>query len=324
MHRFYEFSAAVLCGLCLFPSTVSAAPTGEPTDVGGNVLVEDVLIVDSALDRLSPSLFRQDFQRLPQPGESTYWINSDPNGPSVSLRPGKILFETSVLWVDPYEVERATPARAAAVAPVLSIMPADRLRTLLREAADAAGTPHGIRYPRLIHAHEVGKAQVAAALKDADSGTATVVQPQPANMYAPYAGPVALSWDDRQVVMSIRIQRYRKVRGKHLTIRDFGPPIDIYYVGASVPQGRAPIDWWTENDGAHLQAELRKGFHHLFDAALGTPEMIGAPQRGAVASVQIGDRTERFNGALIDETDGIAWLVLGKRTLLLVSTSLSQ
>ena len=197
-----------------------------------------------------------------------HWINPDPDGPSVTLRPGKIIFDTPVLWIDPYEVERVAPVRAAAVAPVLSAVSGDKLRTLLREAADAAAAPHGIRYPRSIHSQEAGKAQVATALQDRDTGTATVVQAQPIYMYAPYTGPVALSWDDRQIVIPLRVQHYRKVLGKHMTIRDLGPLLDIHYVGATVPEGRAPIDWWTENDGARLQAELRKGFHDIFNRLL--------------------------------------------------------
>jgi hypothetical protein len=317
MHRFFECSAAVLCWLCLSsPFASAASPAVAPA------MVEEGLIVDTAFDRLSPSLFRLDFQRLPQPGENIHWINPDPDGPSLSVRPGKTLFDTSVLWIDPYEVERVMPVRAAAVAPVLSAVSGDSLlRTLLREAADAAGAPHGIRYPRSTHSGEAGKAQVAAVLKDRDSGTVTVVRTQPVYMYAPYTGPVALSWDDRQVLISVRIQRYRKVRGKHMTIRDLGPPIDIHYVGASVPEGHAPIDWWSENGGARLRAELRNGFRRIFESALGTSEAIEAPRRGELTAVQVGDRVERFSGTLVDEVDGLARFAQGKRTLLLVSTT---
>ncbi len=317
MHRFFELSVAVLYGFCLYPAPASAAPP----PAAARAEVESLLIVDTAVDRLSPALFRMSFQRLPQSGESEHWINPDPDGPSLTLRPGKIIFDTSVLWIDPYEVERVTPVRAAAVAPVLSAVSGDHLlRTLLREVVDAAGASHGIRYPRAIHSQEAGKAQVAAALQDRDTGTATVVQAQPVYMYAPYTGPVALSWDDRQIVISLRVQHYRKVLGKHMTIRDLGPPIDIHYVGATVPEGRAPIDWWTENDGARLQAELRNGFRRIFEASLGRSGAIKPPERGAMALVQVGDRIERFPGALVGEADGLAMIAMDKRTLLLVST----
>ena len=316
MHRFFELSAALLYGVCLCSAPASAAPPQAAV----RAEAESLLIVDTAVDRLSPALFRMSFQRLPQTGESAHWINPDPDGPSVTLRPGKIIFDTPVLWIDPYEVERVAPLRAAAVAPMLSAVSGDKLRTLLREAADAAGASHGIRYPRAVHSQEAGKAQVAAALQDRDTGTATVVQTQPITGYVPYVGPVVLSWDDRQIVISLRVQHFRKVLGTQMTIRDLGRPLDIHYVGATVPEGRAPIDWWTENDGARLQAELRNGFRRIFEASLGRSGAIKAPERGAMALVQVGDRIERFPGALVGEADGLATIAIDKRTLLLVST----
>lgn len=317
MHRFFELSAAVLYGFCLYSAPASAAPPAA-----ARAEVESLLIVDTAVDRMAPALFRKGFQRVPESGESAHWTNPDPDGPSLTLRPGKLIFDTPVLWIDPYEVERVTPVRAAAVAPVLSAVSGDQLlRTLLREAADAAGASYGIRYPRSIHSKQAGKAQVAAALQDRDTGTATVVQSgDVVNPYMPYTGPVALSWDDRQIVISLRVQHYRKVLGKHMTIRDLGPATDIHYVGATVPEGRAPIAWWSENDGARLRAELRNGFRRIFEASLGRSGAIKAPERGAMALLQVGDRIERFPGALVGEADGLATIAIDKRTLLLVST----
>ncbi len=317
MHRLLKYAAAVFCGFWLFSVPASAASPATVRDE-----VDSVLIVDTALDRLSPALFRQPFQRRPQSGEVTHWINPDPDGPSITLRPGKTLFKTDVVWIDPYEVERVAPLRAAAAAPVLSAVSGDgSLRSLLREAADAVGASYGIRYPRSTHSREAGKAQVSTALQDRDTGTATVVQAQPVYMYAPHTGPVALSWDDRQILISLRIQHYRKVLGKHMAIRDLGPPLDLHYVGATVPEGRAPADWWTENDGARLRAELRTGFRRIFEAALGRSGAIEPPEPGATALVMVGDRIEQFPGALLGETDGLAVLAMDKRTLLLVSTA---
>jgi hypothetical protein len=320
MQRVVEWFAPALFGFCLFFNPASAA---SPEAVPG--IVDDALIVDTAFDRLSASLFRLHFQRLPQPGEDMHWINPDPKGPSISVRPGKTILDTTILWLDPHEIERVTPLRAAAVAPVLSAVSSDGvMRALLRESANTAAVRHGVGYPRSMHANEAGKAQVAAVLKDRDSGTATVMQLQPLGLYSPYVGPVALSWDDRQVLISARIQRYRKVRGKHLNIRDLGPPIDLYFVGAPSPEGVDPVVWWSENGGEHLQAELREGFQSIFGAALGAPDLSGKAARGALTAVQIGDRVEQFRGTLIDESDDLMRIALGKQTLLLVRTKASR
>ncbi len=321
MQRVFEWFAPALFGLCLFFNPASAASPGAVPGI-----VDDALIVDTAFDRLSASLFRLDFQRLPQPGEDMHWINPDPKGPSISVRPGKTILDTTFLWVDPYEVERVAPIRAAAVAPVLSAVSNHGvMRALLRESANTAGLSHGIGYPRSMHANEAGKAQVAAVLKDRGSGTATVLQLQPLGLYSPYVGPVALSWDDRQVVISARIQRYRKVLGKHMTIRDLGPPVDIYFVGAPSPEGVAPIIWWSENAGERLQAELRAGFQSIFDAALSPSDVpTEAAVRGARTSVRAGDRVEQFRGTLMNASDDLTRIALGKRTLLLVRTAASR
>jgi hypothetical protein len=302
---------AALC-LCGFwsPAPVAAAPA-EPA--------EQVMVVDLAFDRFDPSLFRLGFQRVPEEGESGIWTDPTGEAPPVKLEAQRTVFDQTILWVDPETMGQAYAARTKRLAALTALLSQERQRASIREAADAAGAGRGIAFRRLVHAREAGKAQIAQLLADRDTGAGMIVQPQPVAMYAPYTGPVALSWDDRQILISVRVQRFRKVPGKHLSLRDLGPPIDLHYVGAPIPDDADPVDWWTANDGARLYAEVREGFRHLFEAALAPLPALSKLERDTpLAAVMVDGRVRRFPGVVVDVDETMTRLSLGKRQMVLV------
>jgi hypothetical protein len=186
--------------------------------------------------------------------------------------------------------------------------------SLLGSPGVAAGFSR-VPFPR-----EAGKAQVAQVLADRDSGMAMVVQRPAVSSLLPDPDPIQLSRDDRQILISRRVQRFRKVRGKHMAIRDLGPPVYYSYVGAPVSEGVDPLTYWTRNDGEPLFAALREGFEQIFRAAR-LPMPASVPwDRASLAVVMVAGRVQRFPGVVIDQGEAVSRLALGKSEIVLVRT----
>ena len=308
---FRRWTGAVLAGL-LWCGTAVAAQAPSASAAG-----DDVLIVDNVFDRLDLAMFRQGFQRLPEDDEVPYWTDPRGEAPALRFSEQRVPFgEHALLWVEPETYAQARQVRAKRMQALTSIVSEARLQALIREAAAAAQDVA----PRVVFATEAGKASVVQVLDGRDSGTAMVIRGGPIVPEALLPGPVALSWDDRQILLWLQVQRFRKVRGKHMTVRDLGPPIFYDYVGAPVPEGEDPLAWWSADDGARLQAALREGFERIFRSARAPLPASAPPDRASTAAVLVGGQLQRFPGVVIDRDAGQTRLALGKREVVLVRT----
>ncbi|GAA4786527.1 hypothetical protein [Lysobacter hankyongensis] len=303
-----------LCLSLLCPLQLAAAPAQEG----------ETVIVDNAFKSLRPAIFRRPFQRIPDQGERPFWTDPTGESPELQFDPQRTIFGDEVLWIDPMTYGKVAMARAERMSAVAALVTPERLETAIRDAiARADGVAEGPA-SRIVFAREAGKAQVAQVLAGRDSGNAMVVQGPVFASHLPDPGAVQLSWDDRQVVITLRLQRFRKVRGKHMSIRDLGPLTFYHYVGAPVPEGVDPVAYWTRNDGAPLLAALREGFERIVRTAR-SPLPEGAPPApGATSVVMVGDRLQQFPGTVIERGEGVALLRLAKAEFVLVATGTGE
>lgn len=296
----------------LWPPDAAAVPPASLAE-------GEVLIVDKVFDRLAPAMFRRPFQRMPEDGERMYW--TDPELPEIRFDSQRTLFGDYIHWIDPETYGQAASLRTRRMAPLSAIVTTERLQAVIRDAAGKADETVGGGFSRVLFPREAGKAQVAQVLADRDSGTAMVVQRPAVSSLLPDPDPVQLSWDDRQILISTRVQRFRKVRGKHMTIRDLGPPVYYSYVGAPVPEGVDPLTYWTRNDGEPMFAALREGFEQIFRAARLPMPASGQWDRASLAVVMVAGRVQRFPGVVIEQGEPVSRLALGKSAIVLVRTS---
>lgn len=300
-------SRAFAVGLCLlWPLGVAAAPATQPAG--------EAVIVDNAFTALRPAILRQPYQRMLDEGERPFWTDPRPDAPQLQFDVPRLNFGRDVLLADPAALGKVEAARAERLAAVLAIVTPERMQTVIREAAARAGEGP----QRVIFAREAGKAQVAQVLGDRDSGHAMVIQRPVFSSSMVDPGAMLMSWDDRQVLITLRVQRFRKIRGDKLSIRDLGPLTAYHYVGAPIPDGADPVAYWTTNDGERLLAALRTGYERMIRAARSPLAGEIERNRAAVAPVMVGDVLQRFPGVLLDEDAQVARLALGKAEFLLV------
>lgn len=295
-------------GLCL-PGLLGGAMAAPPTPPAG-----EAVIVDNAFAALRPAIQRQPYQRMLDDGERPFWTDPRPDGPRLEFEAPRITMGRDVLWADPVALGKVEAARAERLAAVVAIVTPERMQTVIREAAERAGEGP----QRVIFAREAGKAQVAQVLGDRDSGHAMVIQRPVYASFIIDPGAMLLSWDDRQILITLRVQRFRKMRGDTLSIRDLGPLTAYHYVGAPVPDGVDPVTWWTADDGERLLAALRTGYERIIRAARTPLPGDIERNRAAVAPVMVGDVLQRFPGVLVDEDARVARLALGKAEFLLI------
>ena len=304
-------SRAFAVCLCLLWSSAAALAADAPAEA-------EAVIVDNAFKTLRPAIFRQSYQRILDEGERPFWSDPGSGGAELEFEGQSTIFGQDVLWVDPIALGKVQMARAERLGAVLAIVTPERMQTAIREAAERAGAGEGA--VRVVFAREAGKAQVAQVLADRDSGNAMAIQ---GPVYASFIidpGAVLMSWDDRQILITLRVQRFRKVRGKHMSIRDLGPLTNYHYVGVPVPEGVDPLVYWTANDGERLLAALRNGYERIIRSArLPVPKDIER-ERGAIAVVMVDGVLQRFPGVLVDQDAEVARLALGKVDFLLVDT----
>lgn len=284
----------------------------------------ETVIVDNAFKGLRPAILRRPFQRIPEGNERPYW--SDPRGDSPEMRfdPQRTLFGQDVVWIDPVEYGKVSMVRMERAAAVSAQATPERLEAAIREALAAIERDGSEPPSRVIFAREAGKAQVAQVLADRDSGRAMVVQGPVFASHLPEPGAVQLGWDDRQILITLRIQRFRKIRGKHMSIRDLGPLAFYHYVGPPLPESVDPMAYWTRNDGEALLAAIRLGFERLFRAARSPRPEAGAAAPGSTSVIMVGDRLQRFPGMVVDRGDDVATVALGKAEWLLVATGTQE
>lgn len=292
-----------------------AAPAAPPEG--------ETVIVDNAFKALHPAIFRRPFQRIPEQDERPYWTDPQGEAPEMRFDPSS-LFGKELIWIDPVTHGQVATMRMARTAAVTALITPERLQTAIREAIAKVDRTGSAEPSRVVFAREAGKAQVAQRLADRDGGHAMVVQRPVFASHLPDPGAVQLSWDDRQILITLRIQRFRKVRGKHMSIRDLGPLAAYHYVGARLPEGVDPIAHWTRNDGEALHAALRQGFERLFRAARSPRPDGSAAARTSTSMVIVGDRSHRFPGSVVAHGDGVAILALGKAEWLLVATDAEE
>jgi hypothetical protein len=302
----------MVLGLCLlWPLGVAAAPATQPG--------AETIIVDNAFTALRPAILRQPYQRMLDEGERPFWTDPRPDGPRLEFDTPRINFGRDVLWVDPAALGNVEAARAERLGAVVAIVTPERMQTVIREAAERAGDgPEA----RVIFAREAGKAQVAQVLGDRDSGHAMVVQRPVFASFLVDPGAMLMSWDDRQILITLRVQRFRKIRGDKLSIRDLGPLTAYHYVGPPVPDGVDPVMYWTANDGERLLAALRTGYERIIRAARSPVPKDIERNRAAVTPVTVGGVLQRFPGVLVDEDAHVVRLALGKAEFLLVDTGI--
>ncbi len=306
--------------LCCVPLLWALSAAAAPAVPTGAASVGETIIVDNAFKELRLAIFRRPFQRIPEADELPFWIDPKAEAPELRFNAQRTLFGQDVLWIDPITHGKVSMARAERMAAVSALVTPERMLPLIREAVAEADRVAGASASRVVFAREAGKAQVAQVLVDRDSGHAMTIQGPVYASHLPDPGGVQLSWDDRQILITLRIQRFRKVRGKHLSIRDLGPLTAYHYVGPPLPAGVDPIAHWTRNDGAPLLAALREGFTRMMVAARSPLPDGAAAAPASTAVVMVGDRLQRFPGTVIDRGDGVARLRLGKAELLLVAT----
>jgi hypothetical protein len=302
-------SRGMLAAVCLLWSLGVAAASATPPE-------GEAVIVDNAFTALRPAILRQPYQRMLDDGERPFWTDPRPGGPALQFDTPRITFGSDVLMVDPVALGKVEAARAERLAAVVAIVTPERMQTVIREAARRAGEGEA----RVIFSREAGKAQVAQLFGDRDSGHAMVIQRPVFSSFLVDPGAMLLSWDDRQILITLRVQRFRKMRGEKLSIRDLGPLTAYHYVGAPVPDGVDPVTWWTANDGERLLAALRTGYERIIRAARSPLPGKIERNRAAIAPIMVGDALQRFPGVLVDEDAGVARLALGKAEFLLVDT----
>lgn len=304
----------VLVGLCLlWPPGATAAPPPPPE--------AEAVIVDNAFTALRPAILRQPYQRTLDDGERPFWVDPRPDAPQLQLDVPRLNFGREALLVDPGALARVEAARAERLAAVLAIVTPERMQTVIREAVERAGEGLAGDSPqRAIFAREAGKAQVARLFADRDGGHAMVLQRPVFSSLLVDPGAMLMSWDDRQILITLRVQRFRKIRGDKLSIRDLGPLTAYHYVGAPVPEGVDPVIWWTANDGERLLAALRTGYERIIRAARSPLPGKIERNRAAIAPIMVGGVLQRFPGVLVDQDAQVARLALGKAEFLLVDT----
>ena len=305
-------SRGMLMGVCLmWPLAAAAAPATPPEG--------EVVIVDNAFTTLRPAILRQSYQRLLDDGERPFWVDSRPDAPQLQFDAPRLNFGHDVLLLDPVALGKVEMARAEPLAALIGIVTPERMQTVIREAVERAGEGlPGERPRRVIFAREAGRAQVGQLFRDRDSGHAMVIQRPIFSSLMVDPGAMLMSWDDRQILITLRVQRFRKIRGEKLSVRDLGPLTAYHYVGAPVPDGVDPIAYWTANDGERLLAALRTGYERIIRAARSPlPEKVER-NRLAPAPVMVGGVLQRFPGVLVDEDAQVARLALGKAEFLLV------
>lgn len=303
---------ALSLSLVVVPLQVAAAP---PAPQDG-----ETVIVDNAFRSLRPAIFRRPFQRIPEQDELPFWTDPTGESPELQFDPQRTIFGDEVLWIDPVAHGKVAMTRAERTSAVVALVTPERLETAIRDAIVRADDAAEGGASRIVFAREAGKAQVAQVLAGRDSGNAMIVQGPVYASHLPDPGAVQLSWDDRQILITLRLQRFRKVRGKHMSIRDLGPLAAYHYVGPPLPDGVDPMEYWTRNDGEALLAALRDGFECLFRTAR-SPRPEAAAPRGSTAVIMVGDRLQRFPGTVAERGERVATVALGKAEWLLVATA---
>jgi hypothetical protein len=305
--RSHSRALAFAAGLCLLWSLSADAAQGTQAEA-------ETLIVDNAFKTLRPAILRQTYQRMLEEGEKPFWTDPRPDGPRLEFDVPRMNFGRDVLWVDPAALAKVEAARAERLDAVLAIVTPERMQTVIREAVERAGAEP----TRVVFAREAGKAQVAQLLGDRDSGHAMVIQRPVYASFIVDPGAMLMSWDDRQILITLRVQRFRKLRGDKLSIRDLGPLTAYHYVGAPVPDGVDPVTYWTADDGERLLAALRDGYERILRAARSPVPGKLERNRDSIVPVMVGDTLQRFPGALVDQDAHVARLALGKAEFLLV------
>lgn len=300
---------AFAAALCLLGSLAAGAAAQTQPEV-------ETIIVDNAFNALRPAILRQSYQRMLDEGELPFWTDSRPGGAQLEFDVPRLNFGREALFVDPVALAKVEAARGERLAAVRAIVTPERMQTVIREAAERAGEGEA----RVIFSREAGKAQAAQVFGDRDSGQAMVIQRPVFSQFLVDPGPMLLSWDDRQVLITLRVQRFRKIRGDKLSVRDLGPLTTYHYVGAPLPDGVDPVTWWTANDGERLLAALRTGYERIIRAARSPLPGRIERNRAAIAPVMVGDALQRFPGVLVDQDAHVARLSLGKAEFVLVDT----
>lgn len=305
-------SRGMLVAVCLLWPLGAAAAPATPSE-------GEAVIVDNAFTALRPAILRQPYQRLLDDDERPFWVDPRPGAPQLQFDVPRLNFGRDALLVDSAALGKVEMARAEPLAALIAIVTPERMQTVIREAVERAGEGLPGESPRrVIFAREAGRAQVAQLFGDRDSGHAMVIQRPVFSRFLVDPGAMLMSWDDRQILITLRVQRFRKMRGDKLSIRDLGPLTSYHYVGAPVPDGVDPIAYWTANDGERLLAALRTGYERIIRAARSPLPGKVERNRLAPAPVMVGDVPQRFPGVLVDEDAQVARLALGKAEFLLV------
>ncbi len=269
-----------------------------------------LLFIGSNVDQVSGVRSRTAFQRHLRDGESGAWDN--PLGHWDSA--GVIVLAGGGMVGAIAGIAHAQLQRDHAIKPVRDAVAADdRLRDTVRDAALAAAARQGYPVTGVFFADTLSKAHVQRQLEGVyASGDAVTLSG------AGRLAPISLGWDDRQPILSFRASRYRKVRGKRLSLRDVGRQVDIRYLGLPAPSATAPQPYWAENGGKRFLDEVDYGAARVFDLAFGPSLEPLKVKRKETVVLQVGGRAETFTGRLWKQEGDVAYLYTPGRTITLV------
>lgn len=252
------------------------------------------LVVDSTAYRPFGALTSLPYQEVQADGKVRRWVDQERTGGAVIVP----LVIGPIIGV--YHYDPVPGWRLEAMQPISDPMTRDgRLRLRLEEVTRTVLAERGLSTRIIAETVEPGRGHLRQ-LGDRGGEAALVIQRDGPSM-------LQLSWDDRQLLLTVKVRRFEPSRTPAQPERERGMR-QLRFIGAPLA-GDAPLERWAADDAALFLASAERAWAKLLAESLEAEPDLPKAGRGETVRLQVGGRGQTFKGHLWKQEDGFAYVV---------------